>query len=71
MALERLGLPADACLMVGDRLETDIVMGHRAGMSTAWSMCAVLSGVTRREDLSRSSIQPDYVLESIGAGKHS
>ncbi|HID61895.1 MAG TPA: HAD-IIA family hydrolase [Anaerolineae bacterium] len=61
MALERLGLPAEACLMVGDRLETDIVMGHRAGMSTA----LVLSGVTRREDLSRSSIRPDYVLESI------
>jgi len=61
MALERLGLPADACLIVGDRLETDIVMGRRAGMSTA----LVLSGVTRREDLSHSSIQSDYVLESI------
>ena len=61
MALERLGLPADACLMVGDRLETDIAMGHRVGMSTA----LVLSGVTQREDLSHSSIQPDYVLESI------
>jgi ribonucleotide monophosphatase NagD (HAD superfamily) len=47
--------------MVGDRLETDIVMGRRAGMSTA----LVLSGVTRREDLFHSSIQPDYVLESI------
>jgi phosphoglycolate/pyridoxal phosphate phosphatase family enzyme len=61
MALEQLGLSADACLMVGDRLETDIVMGRRAGMSTA----LVLSGVTRREDLFHSSIQPDYVLESI------
>ena len=61
MALERLGLPADACLMVGDRLETDIAMGRHVGMSTA----LVLSGVTRREDLSHSSIQPDYVLESI------
>jgi len=47
--------------MVGDRLETDIVMGRRAGMSTA----LVLSGVTRREDLSHSSILPDYTLESI------
>jgi NagD protein len=61
IALERLGLPADACLMVGDRLETDIAMGRRVGMSTA----LVLSGVTRREDLAHSSIQPDYVLESI------
>jgi NagD protein len=61
MALEQLQLPADACLMVGDRLETDIVMSHRAGMSAA----LVLSGVTRREHLFHSSIQPDYVLESI------
>jgi len=61
IALERLGLPAAACLMVGDRLETDIVMGRRAGMATA----LVLSGVTRREDLSHSSTFPDYTLESI------
>ncbi len=61
MALERLGLRADACLMVGDRLETDILMGKQAGMSTA----LVLSGVTRREDLVHSPIVPDYTLESV------
>lgn len=61
VAIERLGLPADACLMVGDRLETDILMGKRAGMSTA----LVLSGVTRREDLAHSPVVPDYTLESI------
>jgi len=61
MALERLGLPADNCLMVGDRLETDILMGKKAGISTA----LVLSGVTRRDDLAHSSILPDYTLESI------
>jgi len=60
-ALEQLGLPADRCLMVGDRLETDILMGHRAGMTTA----LVLTGVTRREDLNHAPVQPDYVLESI------
>lgn len=61
MALERLGLPANACLMVGDRLETDILMGHRAGMSTA----LVLTGVTQREDLAHAAWKPDYVLESV------
>jgi NagD protein len=60
-ALDRLRLPADACLMVGDRLETDILMGQRAGMATA----LVLTGVTRREDLDHSSVRPDHVLESI------
>lgn len=66
MALERLGLPANACLMVGDRLETDILMGHRAGMTTA----LVLSGVTRRADLLRAPVQPDYVLDSIAEIPH-
>jgi len=60
-ALEQLGLPASECLIVGDRVETDIVMGHRAGMHTA----LVLTGVTRRADLAHAPVQPDYVLESI------
>ena len=47
--------------MVGDRVETDILMGHQAGMRTA----LVLSGVTRREDIPHAPAQPDYILESI------
>ncbi len=61
VALEQLGLPAGECLMVGDRVETDILMGHRAGMTTA----LVMTGVTRRADLAHAPAQPDYVLESI------
>jgi arabinose operon protein AraL len=61
MTLEQLRLPAEACLVVGDRLETDILMGQRAGMATA----LVLTGVARREDLARAPVQPDYVLGSI------
>ncbi len=61
VALERLRLPAGECLMVGDRVETDILMGHRAGMTTA----LVLTGVTRRADLAHAPAQPDYVLDSI------
>jgi NagD protein len=61
VALEQLGLPAGECLMVGDRVETDILMGHRAGMTTA----LVLTGATRRADLAHAPAQPDYVLESI------
>ena len=60
-ALEQLDRPASHCLMVGDRLETDILMGQRAGMATA----LVLTGVTRREDLTHAPLQPDYVLDSI------
>ena len=57
----RLGIPIHQCLVVGDRLETDMVMGREAGAHTA----LVLTGVTRREHLMDAQIQPDYVLESI------
>lgn len=60
-ALARLGLEASQCLMVGDRLATDVAMGAAAGMDTA----LVLTGVTRREALAASPIQPTYVLESV------
>jgi ribonucleotide monophosphatase NagD (HAD superfamily) len=60
--LARMGsLSPGQCLVVGDRLETDVVMARRAGAASA----VVLTGVTRREDLARSSIQPDYVPESV------
>ncbi|OIQ08148.1 arabinose operon protein AraL [Moorella thermoacetica] len=60
-ALERLGLPREEVLMVGDRLETDITMGKSAGIKTA----LVLTGITRREDLVNSTVQPDYILEGL------
>lgn len=59
--LRRWDLPPAECLVVGDRLETDIELGRNAGVST----CLVLTGVTRREQLAQSPVQPDYVLESI------
>jgi arabinose operon protein AraL len=55
------GLPPEVCLVVGDRLETDVVMAQRAGAASA----LVLTGVTCREALSASPVQPDYVLESV------
>lgn len=60
-ALTRLGVEAGRCLMVGDRLATDIAMGQAAGMDTA----LVLSGVTSREALAASGAAPTYVLESV------
>ena len=61
IVLERLGLEAKDCLMVGDRLETDMLMGKNAGMATA----LVLTGVTQRDDIPHSSVEPDVILESI------
>jgi len=63
VALSRLGCPAESCLMVGDRLETDMLMGQQAGMLTA----VVLTGASTREDVARMIQPPDFVLENIGA----
>jgi HAD superfamily hydrolase (TIGR01450 family) len=60
-ALDRLGVAPDECLVVGDRLDTDVAMGDREGMTTA----LVLSGVSRREDLRISNVQPDHVLSDL------
>ncbi len=59
--LDRLELPASECLIVGDRLETDVLMGQEAGMATA----IVLTGVTTPDLLAASPIQPDYVLHRL------
>jgi len=59
--LDRLQLPAAECIIVGDRLETDVRMGQEAGMATA----VVLTGVTTPEQLAASDIQPDYVLHRL------
>ncbi len=62
VALERLGLPPERCMMVGDRLETDIAMGQHAGMLTA----VTLTGVSKREDVDRMAVPPSYVIENLG-----
>ncbi len=62
VALQQLGLPAERVMMVGDRLETDIWMGQRAGMSTA----VTLTGASSREDVAEMTVPPDFVVENIG-----
>jgi 4-nitrophenyl phosphatase len=60
--LETLGVAPEECLVVGDRLDTDIALGERAGMTTV----LVMTGVTDEATLAASEIDPDYVLDSLG-----
>ena len=66
MILSLVALPADRCMMVGDRLETDITMGIDAGMAT----CLVLTGDATRPKLAASGLQPTLVLERIDGLLH-
>ncbi len=54
-------LKKDETLMVGDRLETDILMAKQEGLKSAF----VLSGVSRREEIKTTGLEPDYVMDSI------
>jgi arabinose operon protein AraL len=60
--LDLLRLPADRCVMTGDRLETDVAMALNAGMAGA----LVLTGATHADALTTSSIRPTYVLRQLG-----
>jgi NagD protein len=59
--LARLDAAPQDCVVVGDRLLTDIAMAGELGMSSV----LVLSGVTRVGDLANSTVQPDYVVRSL------
>jgi arabinose operon protein AraL len=60
-ALEVMGLQPEDCILIGDRLETDIKMGKNSGIATG----LVLTGVTDEKTLKESSVQPDFVFQSI------
>ncbi len=60
-ALARLGLSASKVAMLGDRLETDIEGGQRAGLKTIF----VCSGVQTREEALGYPVPPDLVLQDI------
>jgi len=60
-ALEVMGLKPEDCVLIGDRLETDIKMGKESGIATG----IVLTGVTDEKTLKETSIPPDFIFQSI------
>lgn len=60
-ALNYLGVHSEDTIMIGDRMDTDIIAGVNSGMRAA----LVLTGVTKREEILQHPYQPTYVFESI------
>jgi 4-nitrophenyl phosphatase len=60
-ALSITGGKVDRSLIIGDRLETDVLGGWRAGLDT----CLVLTGVAGRDDLEGFEPQPDLIVDSL------
>jgi ribonucleotide monophosphatase NagD (HAD superfamily) len=63
-AMDIMGLRPEECILIGDRLETDIRMGKESGITTG----IVLTGVTDEQTLrevKHTSMRPDFVFQSI------
>lgn len=60
-ALERLCTKPEETMVVGDRLETDILGGQRAGCLTA----LVLSGISTKEEAQAWQPKPDLVVDEL------
>ena len=60
--LNLLGCHSSEAVMVGDRMDTDVISGMESGMATV----LVLSGVSTRENIKAFSYQPTVILEGVG-----
>lgn len=61
--LNILGCHSAEAVMVGDRMDTDVISGMESGMSTV----LVLSGVSSRETISTFAYRPTVVLDGVGS----
>ena len=60
-ALRKLGSHSENTVMIGDRMDTDVVAGIETGLETI----LVLSGVTDRQSVNRYPYQPSRICTSI------
>src|SRR6185437_10353068 len=60
-AMNRIHAHSETTVMVGDRMDTDVVAGIEAGLDTI----LVLTGSTRREGVNRFPFRPGRILDSI------
>ena len=61
-ALKRLNVRREDTVIIGDRMDTDIVAGVESEIMTV----LVLSGVTSRDDICRFAYRPNLVLDGVG-----
>ena len=60
-ALNYLDVHSEDTIMIGDRMDTDIIAGVESGLRTI----LVLTGVTSREDIEQYPYRPTWVLDSV------
>src|SRR6266542_3088362 len=60
-ALNRIGAHSESTVMVGDRMDTDVVAGLEAGLETV----LVLSGISTEADAERFAYRPSRIVASV------
>ena len=60
--LRLLGVHSENAVMIGDRMDTDVIAGIETGLTTV----LVLSGVTTREECEQYPYRPNYILNGVG-----
>jgi NagD protein len=61
-SLKRLGCRREEAVIIGDRMDTDIIAGIESEIQTV----LVLSGITSREDVERFPYRPGLILDHVG-----
>ena len=61
IALKRLGTKHEDTIIIGDRMDTDIVAGIEAELDT----CLVLSGISSKQTINEFAYRPNYVLQGV------
>lgn len=61
-ALKMLGVHSADSVMIGDRMDTDIITGTESGMSTV----LVLSGISSLETVDQFAYRPTVILDGVG-----
>ena len=62
LALEQAGCKLNEAVMIGDRLDNDVVPAKQLGMKTVW----VRQGFAKYQSISNETEKPDFIIDSIG-----
>jgi NagD protein len=61
IALRKLGVKREDAIVIGDRMDTDVICGLESEIDTL----LVLSGITTREEIDKFPYRPQYVLSGV------
>jgi len=60
-ALKRLGVANEDAIVIGDRMDTDVISGLESELDTL----LVLSGIATKEDIAKFPYRPKYILNGV------